>query len=177
MIIDERHAGAAEGTGVGFETGSGTDPGSVDIDLSLKLWVVLSRSFHAIARIDRQSAATHGLTQGEFAVLEALYHKGPLLLGEVRRKILVSSGGITYLVDKLEAKGLVERRACPGDRRAAYAALTPEGEERIEDIFPAHAERLARGLSGLEEDEKRIAIGLLKKLGLAADRTDLAEKE
>src|SRR5512141_2466339 len=84
----------------------------------LKLWVVLARAHNAVSRLVRADIASHGLTEGEFAVLEALYHKGPLLLGDVQRRILVSSGGITYLIDRLVARGLVERRPCPSDRRA-----------------------------------------------------------
>src|SRR5688572_10533787 len=102
---------------------------------ALRLWVVLSRAHEAIAMHLREDVARHDLTLMEFGILEVLFHKGPLLLGEVQRRILVSSGGVTYLVDRLEQKGLVERRACPGDRRARYAALTAQGESLISDIF------------------------------------------
>lgn len=136
-----------------------------DRDLSLKLWVVLSRAQAAIEAHARADVERHGLTLAEFGILEALLHKGPMLLGEVQKKILVSSGGITYLVDRLEKKGLVERQQCPTDRRARYAALTPEGESLIRRIFPEHARALEEALSGLEDDEKREATALLRKLG------------
>lgn len=133
--------------------------------LALKLWVVLSRAHDAVAEHDRADITARGLTPGEFAVLEVLHHKGPLLLGEIQRKILVSSGGVTYLVDRLEAKGMVERRACEGDRRARYAALTPRGTDFIAEIFPGHARCLAEALSGLDDGEKEMAVKLLRKLG------------
>jgi len=136
-----------------------------DVEQALKLWVVLSRAFDAVAAHSQADIARHGLTPAEFGVLEALYHKGPLLLGEVQRKILVTSGGVTYLVDRLAARGLVERRRCPTDRRAAYAALTPEGEALIREIFPAHAAAMERALAGLDEAEKDQAIRLLRALG------------
>lgn len=135
---------------------------------ALRLWVVLARAHNAVAAHDRASSARHGLTPGEFAVLEALYHGGPLLLSEVQKKILVSSGGITYLVDRLEVRGLVVRRPCPADRRATYAELTGEGESLMEGIFPRHAACLEHALSGLEEEEKEAAIALLRKLGRRA---------
>lgn len=137
-------------------------------ELSLKLWVVLSRAFEAVERLDRQSIAAQGLTPAEFGALEALYHKGPLLLGELQRAVLASSGGTTYLVDKLQRKGLVRRRACPGDRRAMYAELTEAGRRRIEEIFPSHARLLDEALEGLSAAEKAEAIELLKKLGYGA---------
>src|SRR2546423_719114 len=89
-------------------------------DAALSLWVVLARAYAAMAEHAAAHAAQHGLTGTEFGILEALYHKGPMLLGEVQKKILVSSGGITFLVDRLAEKDLVERRECPSDRRARY---------------------------------------------------------
>ena len=142
-----------------------TDPAQAR---ALKLWVVLSRAFDAVQRQARADAARHGLTVAEFGILELLYHKGPTLLGEAQRKTLVSSGGITYLVDRLEERGLVRRERCPQDRRAWYASLTPAGERLVADIFPQHAERIRRAMAGLGAQEQAQATVLLRKLGLAA---------
>jgi MarR family transcriptional regulator, 2-MHQ and catechol-resistance regulon repressor len=139
-----------------------------DRELALKLYVVLSRARTAVARRADADIARHGLSTGEFAILEALYHKGPLLLGELQRKILVSSGGVTYLVDRLEAAGLVERRECPEDRRSRYGALTEKGAALMAEIFPAHAEAIEAATSGLTTEEKLQAIELLKRLGRMA---------
>lgn len=145
-------------------------PGRVDPEFAevLKLFTVLSRAQRAFMERVRENVARHGLTSTEFAVLEALYHKGPLLLGEIQTKILVSSGGITYLVDRMVERGLVERRACPEDRRARYAALTDEGVEFMDRIFPEHARCIARASEGLSSDERREATRLLKALGKGA---------
>jgi MarR family 2-MHQ and catechol resistance regulon transcriptional repressor len=139
-----------------------------EADPALRLWVVLARAYAAVTRHADADVARHGLTGSEFGILEALYHKGPLLLGEIQRKVLVSSGGITFLVDRLAARGLVERRACPEDRRARYAALTPDGEALIERIFPEHRERLHAVLGGLTAGEQQEATRLLRQLGRAA---------
>lgn len=142
-----------------------------ETERALKLWVVLSRAAQAVQAHVQADVARHGLTPAEFGVLEVLHHKGPLLLGEVQRKILVTSGGVTYLIDRLAARGLVERRRCDRDRRAYYAALTPAGEEMIGEIFPAHAERIRMALEGLSEEDKERAIVLLRDLGRhAAER-------
>lgn len=135
---------------------------------ALGLWVVLSRAREAIAGRLQEDVAQHELTLMEFGILEVLYHKGPMLLGEVQRRILVSSGGVTYLVDRLEGKGLVERQACPEDRRARYAALTEKGDALIRRIFPAHAGCIEAMMSELTAEEQATAHRLLKKLGLAA---------
>lgn len=136
----------------------------------MRLFVVLSRAARAVGEHTAADIGRHGLSEGEFAILEVLYHKGPLLLGEVQKKILVSSGGITYLVDRLEKKGLVRRAPCATDRRAIYAELTAEGERLIADIFPAHAECIRRAVSGLSAAEVEQATALLRKLGLEAER-------
>ena len=85
-----------------------------------------------------------------------------------QRKVLVTSGGITYLVDRLVEKGLVKREECPEDRRARYAVLTPAGAALIGRIFPEHAEAIDRALSGLTKKEQAEATKLLRRLGLAA---------
>lgn len=144
-------------------------------ELTLKLWVVLTRAFAAVQRHAERDIAAHGFSPGEFAILDVLYHKGPLLLGEVQRKILVSSGGVTYLVDRLVEQGLVERRECETDRRARYAALTKKGERLMQRIFPLHAETLEWALSGLTVAEKKQAVQLLRKLGHRAADLRTAE--
>lgn len=135
---------------------------------ALDLWVKLARAFNAVAAHSHADIASHGLTPGEFAILEALYHKGPMLHGELQRKVLVTSGGITFLVDKLIARGLVQRRDCPTDRRARYAELTAAGKKLIGGIFPGHAEVMARAVAGLTATEQKACAALLKKLGTAA---------
>lgn len=135
---------------------------------ALKLWVVLARAHRAIADRAAEDVARHGLTLAEFGILEALYHKGPMLLGEVQKRILVSSGGITYLVDRLVERGLLERRPCAEDRRARYAALTEAGRAFVSNAFPQHAATIAKAVEGLSASEQATAAVLLKRLGLAA---------
>jgi MarR family 2-MHQ and catechol resistance regulon transcriptional repressor len=135
---------------------------------ALKLWLTMARAFEAAAELSRMDIVRHGLTPAEFAIVEALYHKGPLLLGDVQRKVLVSSGGTTFLVDRLEKRGLVERQSCPSDRRARYAALTREGMALMKRVFPVHAEAMREAMAGLGPNEQRTVTALLKRLGMAA---------
>jgi len=135
---------------------------------ALKLWVVLARAFNAVSQRSQADIERHDLTPGEFAVLELLYHKGPQLLGEVQKRVLVSSGGITFLVDRLTKRGLVERSNCATDRRARYAVLTAEGEKLLRGIFPDHAQAMTEAMAGLSVADQKIATALLKKLGLSA---------
>lgn len=142
--------------------------GDLSTAAALKLWVVLARAYASVGEHSRSDISRHDLTPAEFGVLELLYHKGPQLLGEVQKKVLVSSGGITFLVDRLTKRGLVERLACPSDRRARYAALTKEGDDLMRDVFPEHAAAVRKAMSGLGLADQRLLTALLKRLGIGA---------
>jgi MarR family 2-MHQ and catechol resistance regulon transcriptional repressor len=137
---------------------------------ALKLWVVLARSHAAISEVLKADIERHDLTFAEFGVMEALYHKGPQLLGEIQKKILVSSGGMTFLVDRLAKRGLAERQECSSDRRARYAALTKKGEKLMASIFPEHAAVILSAMKGLKQADQRALTALLKELGTEAAR-------
>jgi MarR family 2-MHQ and catechol resistance regulon transcriptional repressor len=161
-------SGAAGSTATAGPDAPATPPQDVPTATALKLWVVLSRATAAVEAHAVADMARNGLTPAEFGVLESLYHKGPLLQGDVAKRTLVSSGGTTFLVDRLEKRGLVERRMCATDRRARYAALTPAGRELMERIFPGHAEVIRRAISGLGLADQRTAVDLLRTLGREA---------
>ncbi|MHC0038638.1 MarR family winged helix-turn-helix transcriptional regulator [Pseudoneobacillus sp. C159] len=137
---------------------------------SLKLFIVLSRAYKAINEHVNKVIQAKGLNPTEFAVLELLYHKGDQPLQQIGGKILLASGSITYVVDKLEVKGLLQRAACPKDRRVTYAQITESGKKFIDDIFPEHELRIHELMSSLTQDEKETAIELLKKLGLSVGK-------
>lgn len=139
-----------------------------EIWTALRLWVSFARAQDSIVAREQHSLTTHNLTRGEFAVLDALFFKGPLLLGDVQRKILVSSSGITYLIDRLEKRGLVQRQPSPDDRRAVYAALTDEGERYFKTIFPWHANGLAELFSSFTSEEQDLFLGLMQRLSSRA---------
>ncbi|WP_100372149.1 MarR family winged helix-turn-helix transcriptional regulator [Bacillus sp. FJAT-45037] len=137
-------------------------------ELALKLFVVLSRAHNAVIHEVEKDIRGYGVNPTEFAVLELLYHKGSQPLQKIGEKILISSGSITYVVDKLEKKQLLVRLPCPKDRRITYATLTDEGTSWMNERFDDHKKRIASILSGLNDEETEQTIALLKKLGLHA---------
>lgn len=141
---------------------------SNDGDLSLKLFVVLSRATRAVLDRVQDDIKSHGLNPTEFAVLELLYHKGEQPIQQIGKKVLLASGSITYVVDKLEQKKLLKRRACPKDRRVIYAVITDEGRQWMDKVFPQHREQIQKIFSILQPEEKEQLITQLKKLGLYA---------
>jgi MarR family 2-MHQ and catechol resistance regulon transcriptional repressor len=143
-----------------------------DQDTALRLWVTLARCYATYAKALASKIQDYGLTTPQFGTLEALYHLGPLSLGELAEKLLVTGGNVTYVMDRLEDQGLVYRYRRPDDRRVIQARLTQEGRELVAEVFPSHAayiEHLSRHLS---QDEQAGLAGLLKTLG-----TGIAEKD
>ncbi|WP_227395701.1 MarR family winged helix-turn-helix transcriptional regulator [Jeotgalibacillus aurantiacus] len=140
---------------------------ATDYKQSLKLFIVLSRAYKAINESSNQFFQAKGLNPTEFAVLELLYHKGRQPLQKIGGKILIASGSITYVVDKLEKKGLIRRIASPKDRRVTYAETTEEGNRFMREIFPDHEKNLHELMAALTDEEQKHAIELLKKLGLS----------
>jgi DNA-binding MarR family transcriptional regulator len=100
----------------------------------------------------------------ESETLEALLHKGPMLVNEIGRRI-VTSGSITTAVDRLEARGLVEPSADAYDRRARQVSLTRSSRALITRIFDRHRAVLHAAADGLKRAEREELIALLKKLG------------
>lgn len=138
----------------------------LDEELSLKLFIVINRALEAIRKKATNDVKQYGLNLTEFGVLELLYHKGPQPIQVIGKKVLLASSSITYVIDKLEEKELIVRESCPRDRRVIHVRLTEAGEKLIRDIFPKHRRMIAEMFSSLDEDEKKEAIRLLKKIGM-----------
>jgi len=133
------------------------------------VFLVLWKAARAVEAYAEKSVLELQMCGSDFAVLEALLHKGPLPVNEIGKKVLLTSGSITVAVDRLEAKGLVERRAHGTDRRARIVHLTKDGGKLITRVYADHAadmERLAS--ASLTRAERKTLISLLKKIGYEA---------
>jgi MarR family 2-MHQ and catechol resistance regulon transcriptional repressor len=142
-----------------------------DRGATLELVIAVGRALQAMERHVRPHLMQSGLAMTEFAVLEALYHKGPLRLGEIRDRILLTGASTTYVVKKLEERGLMRRRTSSEDSRVVFGELTAKGRALIDDVFPVHAQRLQQATAGLTVSEKREASRLLRALSRHARRT------
>nr|WP_089153555.1 MarR family transcriptional regulator [Paenibacillus tuaregi] len=138
--------------------------------ISLKTFVVLSKAYKAVMDRAVKDMKKYGLSPSEFTILEVLYTKGRIPLQQIAEKILITSGTITYNIDKLEKKKYIRRVPCEEDRRVIFAELTAEGNELFDRIFPEHASTIHALTEGLSADEKQEAIRLLKKLGRGAEK-------
>jgi len=138
---------------------------SDDEEEALRLWIALARCYLSFSRVVSAKVADYGLTTAQFGVLEALHHVGPLSLGELADKLLVTGGNVTYVMDRLEGMGLVRRERSAEDRRVITAHLTAEGRTLVAEVFPDHAAFIRELASVLEPEECDELRRLLKKLG------------
>lgn len=123
-------------------------------DTDLALFVRLQRAAIFLQREVAKVTTEHGLTLSQFAVLEALYHKGDLNICQIMSKILATSGNLTVVIRNLEKQGLVKRLKDPDDKRAYLISLTDEGHALTERVFPQQLAVLEKYLAIFSETEK-----------------------
>lgn len=139
-------------------------------DLDVAALHVFGRLHRSYLRYQTSLAAlfdAHGINMASFDVLAALRRSGPpfrMTAGRLAEMSLVTTGGITLRVDRLEKAGLVTRVRDTEDRRVVYAQLTDKGLQVIEDAAVAHFANESRMLAGLSEAERDRLAGLLRKL-------------
>src|SRR5438876_10706293 len=118
-------------------------------------WLVLMKAMQAITRYALANLEKTGLGISDFAVLEALLHKGPLPVNVIGPKVNLTPGSISVAVDRLVATGLVSRVESSEDRRVRMVALTPRGKRVIRPVFRAHPATMEKLFAGLSTDELR----------------------
>ena len=130
---------------------------------TLGLYIKLMRATNMVTGRIHNHLKVDNLTVSQFAVLEALYHLGPLSQGELVEKILKSNANLTTVVDSLEKKQLVRRDRPESDRRRIVVHLTDAGESLIARVFPRHAEVVEKELAFLKSDEKNMLASILRR--------------
>jgi len=140
-----------------------------DTPAPVHTWLVMMKAMQAITRYALANFGKTGLGFSDFAVLEALLHKGPLPVNVIGPKVNLTPGSISVAVDRLLAKGLVSRAESSQDRRVRIVALTHRGKSVITPIFRAHAATMEKVFSGLSRDEMRQLEQYLKRIGKQAD--------
>ena len=134
---------------------------------ALDTFIKLTRAAEATNNRVNEHLHAHNLTVSQFGVLEALYHLGPLPVGQVGEKILRSSANMTLVVDNLARRGLIERRRGEDDRRRVDLSLTPEGRALVAGILPGHVAGVVTAIGALSAEEQETLGALCRKLGLA----------
>lgn len=113
----------------------------------------------------------HGLSLSDFDVLIQLAETpdGALRMAELADAVVLTRSGLTRLVDRLERRGLVERRRCPTDARGFLAALTEEGKRRLEEARRTHLAGVRRRfLDKLAPEELEMLGAIWQRVGAGA---------
>lgn len=130
---------------------------------NVSLWVRLLESHNLMLGEIRRRLAD-AATMPRFDLLANLEREDGQTLAALSRRMLVTAGNLTGLVDRAERDAVVERRADPRDRRLSRVYLTPKGRELIKVLLPLHAEHIGELVSGLDGGERRELRRLLGKL-------------
>ncbi|MCC5894933.1 MAG: MarR family transcriptional regulator [Alkalibacterium sp.] len=139
----------------------------------LKALTILLRASSSVEKVVKKDMSSYGLNATEFTVLELLFNKGRQPIQMIGKQILLASSSITYVVDRLEEKGFVNRIADKFDRRVTFCELTEDGQLLMREIFPKHAEKIAELFEECTDDEIQTLQRTLKKVGYKA--VDLLE--
>lgn len=115
------------------------------------------------------------LTEGDYGVLVALRRSGPpfeLTPTELARTRMMTSGGMTAVIDRLERRSLLERLPNPADRRGSIVRLTAEGRTAIDRAMEIHAAVEHQLIAALEDEDREHLAGLLRNLLRSNDPGD-----
>lgn len=135
-----------------------------DNTLNLNLLIAFGRTIQALNKRSSEIFRQGGLTTAQFAVLEALYHKGPMTVNELTKSVLSTSGNMTVVLNNLIKSGFVTRCTNPEDGRSYLISITEKGSAYIKEIFPAHIKDLYEHFKPLSKEEKEELIRIMKKL-------------
>jgi len=164
---------AGRGVRLSFE---GTRVTRVIEKSGIHTWLVLMKAHRSLKRHAERSIEALDMCLSDFAILEALLHKGPQSVRDLGQRIDLTSGSMTTAIDRLETRGLVSRVDHATDRRTWAIHLTAEGRALISKVFAGHEQAMDRAMRGLSKSERSTLTNLLKRLGTTAEE-QLAQQE
>lgn len=134
-----------------------------DSKLNLTTLIAFTRAEHKIHNLEYKTIKESGLTISQFGVLEVLYNKGNLRIGEIMEKILTTSGNITVVIKNLEKDGFIKKISDPLDKRSTIISITDKGIKVIEEILPDHIKNINNIFDVLTNEEKIVLKDILNK--------------
>lgn len=134
----------------------------------LKLTTVLFKTIQNVESVIKCDIQSHQLNTSEFSALELLFNRGPQPMQTIASRMLMANSSMTYVMDKLEQKGLIRRSQQQLDKRVMMVELTEVGTSFFSNIFPKHVQTLSKMYEHLSEEELVQLIETLKKVGYRA---------
>lgn len=137
--------------------------------LNSAIYILLSRNLLQLERNLDQLLRESDLTKTQFAVMEALYHKGTLSQRDLHTLILTTAGNLPVVIQNLKKEKLIIEKVDKKDKRRKHLSLSKKGIEVMEEILPKHMARIDEAYSVLDSNEKRELYRLLRKFGKEYD--------
>ena len=133
-------------------------------DKAMQTWMQLARSFNAIRQKEQSYVSEFGITFGQFAVLEVLYHRGDMPISTITKLTDSTPGNMTVVVKNLKKEGYVCVVKDEQDKRVSNLSITPKGEGVIASLFSQHANNIGSYFDIFSDDELDTLFDLLKRL-------------
>ena len=137
-------------------------------DPRLRAWIAFLRAYAAVTRrleAELHAARDLGLAEYDALVQLALADHRRLRMSELAERVVLSRSGVSRLVDRLEATGLVARAACADDARVSWATLTDAGYARLRDASPVHLRGVeTHFLAQIRDDDREALVRSLERV-------------
>lgn len=127
-------------------------------------FIAMHRIINVLDRKTANMVRPYGLTLPQFSVMEALYHRGNLSVGELKEIVLSSDGTLPVVTRHLAEMGFLRTEKDEKDRRRTLLSLTEEGRSLIGKIYPENEKMLEDFFSQWTDEERDTARRLLLKL-------------
>jgi MarR family 2-MHQ and catechol resistance regulon transcriptional repressor len=135
----------------------------------LKTMTILFRTQQSVLAYAMEDIKTYDLNFTEFSALEVLYKKGTIPVQSICDVVLIANSSMTYVLDKLEKRGLIKRYKEKTDKRIILVKLTDEGQKMTDEIMPKHYAYMGNLFEVLDVKENEVLQTLLKKVGYYAE--------
>lgn len=132
----------------------------------LKAMITLFKAHRSLLEFIKEDIKQYNFDINEFSVFEIIYHKKRLMINEIKENILIANSSLSYILDKLEKRGLIKKEKSKKDKRITYISLTKKGLIKAKEIFPTHYKTLINLFNVLNKEEKDTLVKLTKKIGL-----------
>lgn len=133
-------------------------------DKAMKTWVQVSKMYHRFFSSEVKYFLSHELTFNQFKVLEVLYHRGDLNIGDITKLTLSTPGNITVVIKNLKRDDWITSISDPKDKRANILSITKKGKKKMNALFPQHAENIHNYMDVLDDEELDTLYTLLRKV-------------
>lgn len=130
----------------------------------VEAWSSIVGAYKAMHVLLNQEFLKNGFTYPQYRVLRTLGRFGPMPMNKLGEHMLVTPANITGIVDRLEERGYVQRRATGSDRRIITMSLTRRGKISYEETTDTHRRIVARIIKILNRDETQELIQFLQRI-------------